>query len=191
MAFGKSTGIEPESSGVEDIRVRAVTAEDGASLLEVYRPYIEKTAVSFEYEVPSLEEFQNRIQQITENFPYLAAERNGVLAGYAYASRFHTRAAYSHCAEVSIYIREADTGSGIGRLLYQKLEECLKRQGILNLYACIATAEQEDCYLNHRSVYFHERMGYRTVGRFHHCGYKFERFYDMIWMEKLLKNDRF
>lgn len=169
-----------------NITIRNVKAEDAKVLLEIYKPYVLNTAISFEYDVPSLEEFTERIRKITEQYPYLVAEADEEIIGYAYASRFKERSAYDWCVETSIYLTKEQKGKGIGRKLYQKLEEELKKRNILNANACITYADIEDEYHTNDSMYFHEKMGYKLVGRFHKCGYKFGKWYDMIWMEKLL-----
>ena len=102
----------------------------------------------------------------------------------AYASPFKERAAYDWAVETSIYVCRTEKGNGIGKKLYGALEEALAAQHILNLNACIAYPEQEDEYLTLDSVRFHEKLGYRMVGEFLQCGYKFERWYHMVWMEK-------
>ncbi len=119
-----------------------------------------------------------------KKYPYLAAERNGRLMGYAYAGTFNERAASDRSVETAIYIREDARKDGVGRMLYEALEKILCKQHILNLNACIAYVETEDPYLTKNSVQFHEHMGYHFVGRFHKCGYKFGRWYDLVWMEK-------
>ena len=156
------------------ITIRMAEPEDAEALLEIYRPYVENTAVSFEYEVPSVEEFRGRIEHTLEKYPYLVEEKNGELIGYAYVSPFKTRAAYDWSVETSIYIKKGITGQGYGKRLYLKLEEILKKQHILNMNACIAYTG------------FHEHLGYGLVGKFHKSGYKFGSWYDMIWMEKML-----
>ena len=168
------------------ITIRAARPEDAEALLAIYTPYVRDTAISFEYEVPSFQEFQARIRRTLEKYPYLVAEAAGVILGYAYAGVFKPRAAYDWAVETSIYVDRSRRQSGIGRMLYNNLEKALAAQGILNANACITWAEQEDQYLTQDSARFHERMGYRLVGTFHQCGYKFGRWYDMIWMEKHL-----
>lgn len=168
----------------EEIKIRIAAPEDAAGLLEIYAPYVEHTAVTFEYEAPSVEEFAQRIRKVKKRYPYLAAEADGKFLGYAYASPFHERAAYDWCVETSIYIREETRRLGVGRRLYEALEHILAEQGILNLNACIAWPEEEDPYLTRDSEKFHRRLGYRLVGEFYQCGYKFNRWYHMIWMEK-------
>ena len=106
----------------------------------------------------------------------------GQILGYAYASAFKERAAYDWSAECSVYVSRNARALGIGRLLYETLQRALKAQNIVDMNACIACGDDE--YLNDASVRFHERMGFRFVGRFQRCAYKFGRWYDMAWMQK-------
>ena len=168
------------------VSIRMASAADAAALRAIYAPYVEKTAVSFEYTVPAAETFAQRIKAVLRRYPYLVAEMQGEPVGYAYAGPFQQRAAYDWAAETSVYVREDCRGKGIGRRLYTALEEALRQQGIANAYACVAFPPEEDPYLTRDSVAFHEQMGYRLVGRFHQCGYKFYRWYDMVWMEKFI-----
>lgn len=170
----------------EKMKIRTATVTDAKELLAIYAPYVKKTAITFEYEVPTLEEFKKRIENTLKNYPYLVAEAHGELLGYAYTSAFHERAAYDWAAEVSIYVREDKRGCGIGGRFYTVLEGISRAQHILNLNACIAYPETEDEYLTKDSVRFHEHLGYSMVGEFHKCGYKFGRWYDMVWMEKMI-----
>lgn len=164
--------------------IRAAVRQDAGELLQIYAPYVEETAVTFEYSIPSVKEFENRIDSISEKYPYLAAVINGEIAGYAYACAFHERAAYAWAAETAVYIRQDMKGRGIGRELYEALEKILAFQNIKNLNACIAYTEKEDEYLTRDSVRFHQHLGYSLAGKFTQCGYKFNRWYDMVWMEK-------
>lgn len=167
---------------------RPVTPEDAPQLVEIYAPYVEKTAVSFEYEVPSVGEFRSRVYSTLLKYPYIAAvHSSGRIDGYVYASAFKARKAYEYSVELSVYLRETCRGKGLGTVLYRLIEEQLKKRGILNLYACIATSPRAaDKYLTDASPLFHTRCGFRTIGKFSHCGYKFGLWYDMIWMEKIL-----
>ena len=160
--------------------------EDAERLLGIYAHYVLNTAITFEYDVPSLEEFRQRILHTKEKYPYLVIEENGVIKGYAYAGVFKDRAAYERSCEMTIYLDRDYTGRGLGRKLYEALADALKARGILNLYACIGVPEEEDEYLDHNSEHFHEHLGYTTVGTFHKCGCKFGRWYNMIWMEKMI-----
>ncbi len=170
---------------MEEIKIRFAVPEDAEKLLAIYAPYVRETAITFEYDVPSAEEFEERIRGTLARYPYLVAESGGEILGYAYAGVFKARAAYDRSVEVSVYVKRGARRNGIGRRLYEALEEELKSRGILNLYACIAYTEHDDEYLTADSVRFHEHMGYVLAGRFHRCGFKFERWYDMVWMEKL------
>lgn len=168
------------------VTIRTATPIDAAEILAVYAPYVKQTAITFEYEVPSLEEFAGRIVRTLERYPYLVALSEGKIVGYAYVSPFHARPAYDWAVETSIYVRMDCKRMGIGHKLYEALEETLKRQGILNMEACIAYPETPDEYLTRDSVAFHEKKGYRMVGEFYQCGYKFNRWYNMVWMEKFI-----
>ncbi len=171
---------------MSEIIIRDARLTDVERLLEIYSYYVENTAITFEYEVPTIAEFQNRIRNTTEKYPYIVIEQDGKIEGYAYASLYRVRAAYAWCCEVTIYLDKEVHKSGLGRILYTALEEKLKAMGVLNLYACIAYPEVEDEYLNKNSAQFHEHLGYTQIGRFHKCGYKCGRWYDMIWMEKMV-----
>ena len=166
--------------------IREVKIEDAPRLLEIYSYYVEKTAISFEIITPSTEDFQSRIENITKKYPYLVIEDDGMILGYAYAGPFHARAAYDRSCELSIYVDKNARGRGLGRKLYEALEEDLKARGILNLYACISDPVSCDEYLTKDSEGFHSHLGFCKVGQFHKCGYKFGRWYNMIYMEKII-----
>ena len=166
--------------------IRSASPDDAKHLLEIYGYYVENTAVSFEYEAPTENEFRERIAGTLKKYPYLVLEDDGVIRGYAYAGVFKGRAAYDRSCEVSIYLHRAARGRGYGRAVYEALEQSLKERGILNLYACIADPITEDEYLTKNSERFHRHMGYVRVGEFHRCAYKFGRWYNMIWMEKII-----
>ena len=160
--------------------LRIATEADVPAILDIYTPYITDTTITFEYEVPTLEEFTRRFRTITADFPWLVWEENGEILGYAYACRPFERTAYSWCAEPSIYLKSAAQGQGLGRKLYRALEELLKYQGYQVLLALI-TGE------NSASVAFHERLGYEIVGELKRSGYKFGRWMSVFWMEKQLQ----
>lgn len=169
---------------MNNISVRIAKISDAKELLEIYSYYVENTAVSFEYKAPTVEEFKIRISTTLAKYPYIVAVEDDKPVGYAYASPFHNREAYGRSVETSIYVSKDKRKSGIGRILYQSLEKMLAMQNILNLNACIAYPETEDEYLTKNSVLFHEKLGYTKAGEFHKCGFKFDRWYNVIWMEK-------
>ena len=159
---------------------------DAEELLNIYAPYVTGTAITFEYDLPSVEEFAGRIRNTLKKYPYLVLRENGRISGYAYASPFQERAAYDWAVETTIYLRQDCRGRGLGKKLYLALENTLQRQNILNLNACIAYTSVPDAHLDNTSAAFHEHLGYSRVGLFTKCGYKFGTWYDMIWMEKLI-----
>ncbi|MDY3250608.1 MAG: N-acetyltransferase family protein [Candidatus Choladocola sp.] len=160
-----------------NIEIRPAVPEDAGEILEIYRPYILKTSITFEYDVPSLSDFEQRMKGIMMKYPYLVAVREGKLIGYAYAHAYRERAAYGWDVETSIYLKMGETRGGTGTLLYQRLLELLKRQNVKNVYACITSP-------NEASERFHEKMGFRFVGVFPETGYKFGKWYGVSWYEK-------
>ncbi len=168
------------------MKIRSAEPEDACRLLEIYAWYVKNTAISFEYEVPTTEQFRNRIEGTLKKFPYLVLEEDGVIRGYTYAGSFRPRTAYDHSCEVSIYLRPDTKGQGYGRKLYEALEKKLRSQGILNLYAFIGSPAVEDEYLTRNSELFHAHLGFVKVGEYHQCGYKFGRWYNMVCMEKII-----
>lgn len=168
------------------LRIRAVRPEDAPALAAIYAPYVAGTAITFEYEAPTPQEFEGRIRNTLTHYPYYIAEEDGQIVGYAYAGPFGSRAAYDWTTEVSVYLRTDRRGASVGQQLYHALERELVCRGFRSAYACIAYIDPEDEYLTQGSVRFHHRMGYRMVGRFEKCAYKFGRWYDMVWMEKHL-----
>ncbi len=168
------------NKNADDLRIRMAEPDDAFTLLGIYEPYVENTCITFEYQVPSLEEFTKRIRETLKKYPYLAAEQNGEIVGYAYASPFKGRPAYDWAVETTVYLKENAKGKGIGRQLYTALEDILRKQNITNANACIT-------YPNPESIGFHEKMGYRIVGHFSKCGYKDGQWRDVVWMEKFLQ----
>ena len=160
--------------------IRPATEKDVPQILEIYAPYVENTTVTFEYDVPCSRSFLQRFYDITAQYPWLVWEEDGRILGYAYAAAPYSRAAFSWCAEPSVYLREEAQGQGIGKKLYAVLEKILELQGYQVLYALI-TAE------NTGSIAFHQKMGYEMKVEFPDCGYKFGRWLGLVWMEKRLK----
>lgn len=172
------------------IKIREVSVDDTAQLLEIYALYVRDTAISFEYTVPSIEEFHKRVLRILQKYPYLVAEEDGKVLGYAYADEFKGREAFNWTVETSIYVESGCRNSGIGRKLYDALEQELRLRGFNSMCACIAfTDDSQDPYLTNGSVNFHEKQGFSLVAHFHRCGWKFSRWYDMVWMEKLIGDE--
>ena len=161
--------------------LRIAEERDIPAMLAIYAPYVENTTYTFEYDVPCLRTFTQRYYDITAQFPWLVWEEEGEILGYAYASPPYTRAAYRWCAEPSVYLKPAAHRRGIGSRLYAALEAILKEQGYQVLYALIT---QE----NTGSLAFHEKLGYSLRASFPNCGFKFNRWLGVIWMEKRISS---
>ena len=166
------------------LTLRFATPSDAEALVAIYAPYILKTAITYEYEIPSAAEFARRIETYSAKYPYLVAALNGIPVGYAYACPLGSRPAFDWSVETAIYIREDCKGMGIGQLLYEKLEAILKIMGIRTMTAAVASVDHDDPYLTNASIAFHLRMGFTPVGTFHNAGCKFGRWYDLTWLEK-------
>lgn len=158
------------------MKLRFATLEDVPALLAIYERYI-STAITFEYVLPSQEEFTQRVSSVSEEYPYLAAEENGVLLGYAYAHRIAGRAAYGWGAELSIYLHPDAAGRGLGKWLYLSLIELLRLQGVRTVYGLVASP-------NPASEGLHRSLGFRLMGVQRSAGYKNGRWIDLLWFEK-------
>lgn len=161
------------------INIRSAQIEDAADLVPIYAPYVEGTAITFETEVPTVADFAGRIEKTLEKFPYIVAEEDGRVVGYAYASTYYARAAYDWTVELSVYVSKEARGKGIGSLLYDALEEDLTARGFKNFLACIALP-------NPASLALHEKRDYEQVAHFKKVGYKFDTWHDIVWLQKSL-----
>ena len=168
------------------LSIRDVQISDAPRLIEIYSYYVLNTAVSFEYDVPPVDEFIRRIKNTTEQYPYLVCVKDDRVVGYAYAGAYSPRKAYEWTAAASIYVDKDYHRQGIGSLLYDSLEEKLRAQGIVNLLAGVAFCDKEDEYLSHDSKKFHISKGYSQVAHMIKIGKKFDRWYDLLWFQKRL-----
>ena len=162
--------------------IRLAKPSDARSLLDIYAPYVENIAITFEYEVPTIEDFAIRIEKTLEKCPYLVAEEDGVVLGYAYASTYYARAAYDQAVELSVYVSQDARGKGVGSKLYDALEDLLDQMGYVHFLACISLP-------NEASLAFHRKRGYQQVAHFPKIGYKFERWHDIVWLQKSLDKE--
>jgi len=162
-----------------DISLRQATPGDGAAVAAIYRPIVEQTAISFEEVPPSADELAGRIAQVLERYPYLVAARNDRVIGYAYAARHMERAAYRWSVNVSAYVAEGFRGAGVGRRLYEALFETLAERGFHMAMAGITLP-------NEASVKLHEGMGFKPVGIYREVGFKFGRWHDVGWWQRLV-----
>lgn len=164
---------------VARMKLRLIKETDVKDVLGIYKPFIKNTPITFEYTVPSIKKFRKRVEHVTAKHPWIVAEENGRIVGYAYASVFKERMAFSWDVESSIYVVEDAGMQGIGTALYSAMEDILKLQGFYNIYAIITTGVK-------RSLHFHEMMGYRKVYELDHCGWKFDQWYGITCMCKTI-----
>ncbi|MCC6726256.1 MAG: N-acetyltransferase [Saprospiraceae bacterium] len=161
---------------MEKVKIRIAETEDCQSILAIYQYYVLNTAITFEYDVPSVEEMLNRMRNIQTKYPYLIAEFDGNIVAYAYASDFRHRAAYQWSPESTVYIHKDCTGKGIGKMIYKQLFDILKLQGFLNVFGCVALP-------NPASVALHLKMGFTDVGSFQNIGYKHGQWHSTQWFQ--------
>lgn len=162
--------------------IREATPADVPAMLEIYAYFVEHTAVSFEYETPTREEFLRRLDEHTRQFPWLVWQEDRKVLGYVYAGAPFERAAYRWCAEISCYLAPEVRGRGVGRQLYARTEEILRAQGYRTVYAVVTSA-------NAPSMAFHKALGYHEFAKFAACGFKNGAWYDVSWLEKRLQPD--
>jgi L-amino acid N-acyltransferase YncA len=162
----------PYDAAMTAIALRRATRADARGVLAIYGPVVRDTAISFEEEVPSEAELAERIATIGARFPWLVAERDGALAGYAYATTFRTRAAYRWTAESSVYVHEAHRGVGLARALMEALLDVLCALGY---HTVVAGATMP----NDTSARLHESLGFELAGTFPRVGHKFGAWHDV------------
>ncbi len=161
------------------ITYRVATPLDSDKILDVYRPYVESTAVTFETVVPTSEEFRCRVEEILTQYPYLVAEADGKILGYSYASPYRSRAGFFWTPELSVYVRQGYQGNGIGTHLYAALLDILRLQGYQNVCSVLS-------YPNPQSEKLHNRFAFRVVGVQKKCGFKCGQWCDVAILERPL-----
>lgn len=161
--------------------IRPAVETDAARILDIYKPYVEDTSITFEYTVPELDHIKQRIKAVSEIYPWLVLEVDGKVEGYAYANKFRDRQAYNWCAESSIYLSAQAVGKGYGFILYQCLIDLLKEQGFFEVLAVIT-------WPNEQSEAFHKKNGFVSCGIIKKAGNKFEKWHDILIMQKELKD---
>ena len=147
---------------------------DGAAVAAIYRPNVEAGLASFEEAAPDAAEMERRMRTTLARTPWLVAESDGDVVGYAYAGPHHARPGYRWSVNVSVYVRDGFTGRGIGRALYEELFDLLRRQGFVNAYAGITQP-------NPPSVALHEAMGMRRIAVYEKVGWKNGAWHDVAW----------
>ena len=159
--------------------LRAATVSDAAAIQAIYAPIVETTAISFEEDVPSVEEMARRIATYSQTHPYLVAERDGEILGYAYGSKHRDRAAYRLSCDATIYVADTARRQGVGKTLYTALLPALAERGYHAAFAGITLP-------NPGSVAVHESVGFTKVGIYHEVGCKFGQWHDVGWWQRVL-----
>lgn len=160
--------------------IRMATVDDASAIAEIYRPIVESTAISFETVAPHADEMRQRIQDVLAAHPWLVYERDGVVAGYVYASKHRARAAYEWSVDTSVYVDERFRRRCIGHGLYLSLFAVLIAQGYANAFAGITLPSPA-------SVALHERVGFTPVGVYRRVGYKLGAWHDVGWWQRPLE----
>jgi L-amino acid N-acyltransferase YncA len=160
--------------------IRPATLSDAAAMLAIYAPVVRETAISFENEPPSLDEFAERIRTYSAEWGWLVAEHDGEILGYAYGSAHRARHAYRYSTETSAYVSLAARRQGVGKRLYEALLTALATRGLCNAYAGISLP-------NPASVALHESAGFRLIGTFPAVGHKFGNWHDVAWFYRPLR----
>lgn len=163
-----------------DIKMRMARETDASGILGIYAPYIKDTVITFEYEIPTLNEFKNRIRKISADYPYLVCTLDEKIIGYAYSYRHKERAAYQWNVELSVYIDNSYLNYGLGKAFYTALIEISKLQNIKNIYGGVT-------YPNKNSEKLHEYFSFKKLGVYHNTGYKFGKWHDVTWFEKNIR----
>ena len=159
-----------------DFKIRLINFNDAAATLEIYRPYVENTIISFEYEVPTLQEWETRIKTNATEYPWLVCEYNNEIVGYAYGSKHRYRTAYSWSPESTVYLSDKFHRLGLARILYETLFDLLKLQGYVNVYAGVGLP-------NAKSEEFHLALGFYEIGVFKKIGFKLGAWHDTRWFQ--------
>ena len=159
--------------------VRSASMQDAAAIQAIYAPIVERTAISFEDEPPAVEEMARRIVHTLQAYPYLVAEQDGQLLGYAYAGPHRARPAYRHSVDVTAYVAEAARKQGVAKALYGELLAALAGAEYHAAFAGIALP-------NPASEALHRAAGFELVGIYREVGFKFGRWHDVAWWQRLL-----
>lgn len=166
---------------MDNVIISIAEKSDIKDILDIYGYYVLNSPATFEIEIPDINEFSLRVENIQKKYPYLTAKINGKMAGFAYAAPLRTRKAYDYSCETTIYLHHEYLNKSIGTKLYTALFDYIKQQNILNIYACIT-------YANTESVLFHKKFGFEVAAHFHNCGYKHNKWHDILWLEKIIGN---
>ena len=160
----------------QEFLIRMITENDADEVLEIYKPFVLNTIITFEYDVPSREEFLQRIKTATAQYPWLVCLNGNKIIGYSYAGVHRYRSAYQWSCESTVYLLPQFHRKGIARILYETLFSLLRIQGYINVYAGVSLP-------NEKSVGFHRSLGFREIGIYEKIGFKFGKWHDVEWFQ--------
>lgn len=164
------------------MKIREAAPDDAEAIRIIYEPYVQSTPISFEENPPTTGEMRTRIEGTLKTHPYLVAEKEGNIIGYAYGSQHRARAAYRWSADVTVYVSPDAQGQGVGKALYKELLKGLASRGYHAAFAGITLP-------NEKSVALHEAVGFKPVGIYREVGFKLDRWHDVGWWQLLLQSD--
>lgn len=159
--------------------IRSAGPADAAAICAIYNPYVLNTIITFEEQAVSITEMENRILEVVRDLPWLVAEEDGQILGYAYASKWKSRCAYRYAVESTVYLQTGLAGRGLGTLLYRALLADLRGRGMHTVIGGIALP-------NPASVALHEKLGFVQVAHFKEVGWKLERRIDVGYWQLIL-----
>ncbi len=159
--------------------IRAVKSEDARQILNIYNYYVENTVITFEEDPVDLQEMEKRIEKITSTHPWFVLEVDGKIQAYAYGSPWRVKSAYRFSSELTVYVHKNSRGKGYGTKLYKHLMDTLTESGMHCLYGVIALP-------NEGSSALHDKLGFTKCGHFSQVGYKFEKWLDVGYWEKVI-----
>jgi phosphinothricin acetyltransferase len=160
--------------------IRLATPADCSAIQQIYAHYVAHTSITFEYDVPPAAEMEKRMHAAMSKYPYLVAEAEGKIAGYAYATDFRYRSAYQWSPECTIYLHPEEQGKGTGFRLYTALFDALRLQGFYNVFGGVALP-------NDASVALHRKCNFREIGLYENIGYKQGKWHSTLWFQRVLQ----
>lgn len=159
--------------------LRRIRPEDASGICSIYNYYVTHSICTFEEEPVPVPEMTNRIREILSSYPWLVLEEEGEIRGYIYATKWKSRSAYRYSTELSVYVRHGYQGRGIGKILMERLLQELKASGIHTVIGGIVLP-------NERSVRLHESFGFQKVAHFSEVGFKFGKWLDVGYWQRLI-----
>ena len=160
--------------------IRACTSADAAAICDIYNRYVRETVITFEESPVATAEMAQRIGDVTAHLPWLVAEEQSAILGYAYATPWKARSAYRFSVETTVYVAPGHMRRGLGAALYRQLIDELRQRGVHAAVGGIALP-------NAASIALHEKLGFTKIGQFVEIGRKLDRWVDVGYWELILR----